>query len=190
MYKLLSNNHSDNEFEKPVVHPTAKLIKHRFSSWYTGKLTWREINEIKHKMDNIKNKLDKYTSSVSDELKKLYNLKKEHKDLCFNSKECSDNLDEHIKTCVSTYKCTKSYVAYECKSKDNGKCSHFYMIENLDANIEYIEECIDDYKDKYIDLEITYERALALKEDRLEEYERQSEERFEEYSYALSMGMI
>jgi hypothetical protein len=64
------------------------------------------------------------------------------------------------------------------------------MIENLDANIEYIEECIDDYKDKYIDLEITYERALALKEDRLEEYERQSEERFEEYSYALSMGMI
>ena len=179
-----------NSIEKLEVHPTAKLIKHRFSSWYTDKLTWREINEIKKEMDNIENKLDKYRSLIREELHKLYSLKEEQKKLCNNSKECSDNLDEHIKTCVSTYKCTKSYVAYECKSKDNGKCSHFYMIENLERDIEYIEENLDNYQDTFIELKITYERALAVKEDRLDEYERQSEEELDEYSYALSMGMI
>ena len=51
----------------------------------------------KKEMDNIENKVDKYRSLLREE---LYNLKKEQKDLCCNSKECSDEMDEHIKICV------------------------------------------------------------------------------------------
>jgi hypothetical protein len=178
---------SDDEFEKPEVHPTATLIKFRFSHWYYGKLTSYEINKIKEEMIKCKTNRDKYRSLVSDELTNLYNLRREEKKLCSNSKECSDELYAHIKICDSTYKCTINYVAYECQFKENGRCSHYYKIEHLDQDIGYIEESLDDYQDKCIDLEIMYERALAVKEDRLEEYQRQLDDDWDDYNYEVSM---
>ena len=37
---------SDDDFEKPEIHPLAKLIKYRFGYWYDGKLTSYEINKM------------------------------------------------------------------------------------------------------------------------------------------------
>ena len=180
---------SDDDFEKPEIHPLAKLIKYRFGYWYDGKLTSYEINKMKEEMDNIKTKLAKYESQVGDTLDELYHLKREQKNLCTNSKECSDNLDAHIKICDSTYKCRKNFVAYECQFKENGRCSHYYKIEHVEEDIGYIEENIHDYHDKYLDMKIKYERALAIKEDRLEEYQRQMDEDWDDYNHAISMIM-
>ena len=63
---------SDDDFEKPEIHPLAKLIKYRFGYWYDGKLTSYEINKMKEEMDNIKTKLAKYESQVGDKLDELY----------------------------------------------------------------------------------------------------------------------
>ena len=53
-------------------------------------------------------------------------------------------------------------------------------MENIERDIE---ENIHDYQDTFIELKITYEIALAVKEDRFEEYQRQSEEKWDEYKY-------
>ena len=98
-------------------------------------------------------------------------------------------MNEHIKICDSTYKCKKNFVAYECQFKENGRCSHYYKIENVEEDIGYIEENIHDYNIDYIDLKVIYDRALAVKEDRLEEYQRQMDEDWDDYNHAISMIM-
>ena len=49
--------------------------------------------------------------------------------------------------------------------------------------------CDYDYNIDYIDLKVIYDRALAVKEDRLEEYQRQMDEDWDDYNHAISMIM-
>ena len=48
--------------------------------------------------------------------------------------DCEKKLHEHIEICNSDSrykKCTENYVAYDCRFKENGKCEHYYEIEEL-----------------------------------------------------------
>lgn len=159
--------------------PTAQLIRERFSPWYTGKLTWREIDSIKDAMVKVKNDLDSYTDKIYNDKCELIRLLKEQKKLCDSDGECTKKLNEHLKICGDKYKCDKNYVAYDCQFKENGRCSHHYEIERLDERLDNYQYVIDNYRSSYEDLEISYERALAVKENRFDEYRRQIEEYFD-----------
>jgi len=86
---------------------------------------------------------------------------------------CAEKLQKHLDVCSGLngkYKCTKNYVSYDCQFKENGRCSHYYEIERANEEIERDQYYADEDKDKIESLEVEYERALSVKEDRLEEY--------------------
>jgi hypothetical protein len=183
-YNLIENN-GGWRYLKPS--PIGRIIETRFSVWYNGKLTWRELNSIKEKMDNAKKELNDYESKVRDKMWDIKDSIYQQKRLCKETSSCSQRLDEHLKVCDSTYKCKKNFVAYECQFKENGRCSHYYEIEELERNLEDYEYDIDQYHETYVDLQVTYERNLAIKEDRYEEYKQQMEDDFDDWNYEVSM---
>lgn len=151
-------------------HPVAKLIRERISWLYDGKLLWREINKMKERIDKLKNALREYEDEVSPRMAKLNNLIREQKNLCKSDSLCAEELQKHLDICQSTYKCYDNYVAYECRFVDNGRCKHYYEIEYFQEELERYEYYIFEDKDKIMEIEVEYERALAVKEDRLKEY--------------------
>lgn len=82
---------------------------------------------------------------------------------------CAEKLQKHLNTCTATHKCTHYFIAYECQNK-GGRCSHYYEIEELQEELDRDEYYEDEDKDRLVRLEFEYERALAVKEDRLDEY--------------------
>ncbi len=83
---------------------------------------------------------------------------------------CAEKLQKHLDECNGKYKCTRNFVGYECQFKENGRCSHFYEIESAKEEMEREAYYEDEDKDRLRDLRCKYERALAVKQDRLEEY--------------------
>jgi len=86
---------------------------------------------------------------------------------------CEQKLQKHLDQCIGLdgkYKCTKNYINYDCQFKENGRCSHYCEIERANEELERDEYYEENYYDKIKDLEVAYERALAIKEDRLDEY--------------------
>lgn len=86
---------------------------------------------------------------------------------------CAQKLQKHLDECTTldvNYKCTKNHVTYFCQFKENGRCSHYYEIERANEELEQEEYYEHEKKDRIMDLEVDYERALAVKEDRLREY--------------------
>ena len=79
-------------------HPISLLIKERFSDEYDGKLTWREINEIKQKMDKSENDMNNYKNEVFYEMNERRKTIREHllceKELDYHLKECHSELSE------------------------------------------------------------------------------------------------
>ena len=204
MFKVLADDEEDvyEEFEhlKPYnlvidnkwwmlsPSPVAQLIKERFSCWYTGKLTLGEINAIKEEMDKAKNDLDTYRDEIYDNKCELVKSLKEQKRLCEGNSDCKKKLDVHISVCdgidgTGKYKCEKNYISYDCQFKENGRCSHHYEIEHIEETLGEYEYNISEYAASYYDLEISYERALARKENRLEEYEQQMDEEYEDWNF-------
>jgi len=190
MFKVLADDEDDFEDTLPYnkivdgkwrwlePSPTAKIINERFSSYYNGKLTWREINSIKEKMDKYDKKIYEYRDEVSDNRKELINSIKEQSRLC--NEECAKKLKEHLDVCdASPYKCNKDYVSYDCRFKENGRCSHYYEIKYLNERLEDIEYDEDELTNSYIDYKVEYERVLAIKENRYDEYRRRAEEYFD-----------
>ena len=195
MFKVLADDEDDFEDILPYnkvldgkwtclePSPTAKIINERFSFYYHGKLTWREINLIKEKMDKYEKKINEYTDEVSDNRRELFNSIKEQMQLC--NEECAKKLKEHIDICDAKdgygklYKCKKDYLAYDCRFKENGRCSHYYEIKYLNQRLEDIEYYEDELTNSYLDYKVEYERALAIKENRYEEYIRKVEEYFD-----------
>jgi hypothetical protein len=88
---------------------------------------------------------------------------------------CSQKLQKHLDVCKGSdgtgrSKCTKKFVTYDCENGENGRCSHYYEIENAKEDLEYIE-CIEHEQNIEIaELESEYQLALAKKENRLREY--------------------
>jgi hypothetical protein len=168
-------------------HPIAKLIKSRFNyDYYDGILTIHELNRIKEKMDEAKKKVDEYSISVSEKQWECRDKIHEQKKLCRD--ECVKKLDEHLKICQGLddngkYKCTKNYISYDCQFKQNGRCSHYYEIEELENELAYYNENIRDMRIDFYDFEVIYNRALAKKENRLEDYDREMEQEWEDYCF-------
>lgn len=80
---------------------------------------------------------------------------------------CAQKLQKHLDTCT---KCNKNYISYDCQFKENGRCSHYYEIETIREDLENYEYCEEQYRDDIQRLEYDYNRALAIKEDRLQEF--------------------
>jgi uncharacterized membrane-anchored protein YhcB (DUF1043 family) len=184
----------DGKWEMLGSSPTAKLIKERFSHWYDGKLTIYEINAIKEEMDKAKYELDKFRDEIYENKYELVCSLREQRRLCKSNDECVQKLDAHLKICGGIdgngkYKCGKDYVSYDCQFKENGRCSHYYEIERIEERLGNYQYADDSYYEAYIDLQIAYERALAIKENRLKEYQQQLEDDFDDWSHELSMRM-
>jgi len=174
------------------VHPIAKLIKYRFSSFYDGVLTIYELNRIKENADKAKKILDDYSYKVFYKQCECRHKIREQKELCGD--ECLRKLNEHLKICpeidgTGKYKCTKNYISYDCQFKQNGRCSHYYEIEELQIELGYYDDDIHDMRANFYDYEITYNRELAKKENRLEEYDREREQEWEDYNFDFAQKM-
>lgn len=170
------------------VHPTSKLIKKRFSHDYDGVLMWREIENIKDKMLKYKHQKEEYISETRLEYAKYKEILRENKKLCSESIECKENLEKHIQSC--TCGCTKKFISYYCQFKDdNGRCNHYYEIEDANETIGIIEYNIQNLNDEYYEYESDYEREVAKKQNRLKEYYEELEEEWEAACFELSKSM-
>lgn len=150
-------------------HPIAYMISNRFNDYYNGKKLWREINYMKERLDEIKTSLHEYEKKYWHHMTELVKLIRNQKKLC--NEKCADELQKHLDICSSIYnKCSVDFVAFDCKFNDNGRCSHYYEIEDLQEELDNYKCDIHKYEYEIIELESCYERALAIKEDRLEEY--------------------
>jgi hypothetical protein len=83
---------------------------------------------------------------------------------------CTEKLQRHLDGCTGRDKCTKNYVSYDCRFKNSGRCSHYYEIQDFKEELERDEYYEDEDRDRLRGLEYKYERALAVKENRLEEF--------------------
>ena len=107
----------------------------------------------------------------------------EQKRLCGD--ECKRILNEHLKICLGfdgtgNYKCTDIHPSYYCQFKENGRCSHYYKIEDFMEKLEWYAENIDILAGDYYQLKFRYNKELAKKENRLDEYEREKEEEWDD----------
>ena len=154
-------------------HPLYYIIRNRFDGSYDGKLTWRELNEMKEQIEILQESLGKYQREVLPRRRELRTLIREQEQLC--GEECIQRLQKHLDKCMGfdgsgKYKCTKDYVSYDCQFKESGRCGHYYEIERAEEELDHFDYFEHEDKHKIIDLEVVYERALAVKEDRLQEY--------------------
>ena len=154
-------------------HPLYYKIQNRFSGTYDGKLLWSELNEMKERIETLQESLGKYQREVLPRRRKLRTLIREQEQLC--GEECIQRLQKHLDKCMGfdgtgKYKCTKDYVSYDCKFKESGRCGHYYEIERAEEELAHFDYFEHEDKMKIMDLEVSYDRALAVKEDRLQEY--------------------
>ena len=135
-----------------------------------------EINKLK--ASNLK-----YQKEIWPRMSELQISIMYQKRLCSSSSTCKDNLQKHLEICSSKSKCHGNFVADECKNGENGRCSHYYAIQCDQQELISYDCYIWEQKEQIKKLEENYERALAIKENRLKEYEdsliRDSFEEFE-----------
>jgi len=149
------------------VHPTAKLIKFRFGSWYDGKVTKYELDRMKEQMEKAEKVLCDYKKEIYDERMDYKYKIGQQKELC--GEECVKKLDEHMKVCERVNgenKCTKDFISYDCQLKSNGRCSHFYEKEELEAKLAFCDETIYNMSILHSSLSYNYERQIAIQENR------------------------
>lgn len=155
----------EGKWKQLVPSPIAKIIKYRFSERYDGKLTFAEINSLKEKMLEKKAEVNKF--------------KKEHLDKMIE-------LEESWRK--QKLQCSVDPV---CIKKLNGRCSHYYdidqVLEEEEDNYEYFIGC---KRSELYSLEINYERALAVKENRLEDHEQEMEDDWDEYNFRVGQNMF
>ncbi len=146
-----------------------------------GKLSWKEINLLKEKIDTYMKKIDEFSKRSLEHRTELVNSIKEEKRLC--NDDCKRELKEHIELCKNKHKCDeickqhkrcftcdKDYVAYNCRFEENGRCSHYYNIKSCEERLEDYQYVEEGYRDSYEEYQAEYEQQLAIKEDRYEEY--------------------
>ncbi len=154
------------EGEWKLLKPSliAKIIKYRFSDRYTGKLTLGEINSLKEKVTEKKTAIDNYRKEHRDKMHELRESWRKQKLLCS--------------------------VDPICMKKTNGRCSHYYDIDQIeDEEEDEYQNNIDCDKRELYTLEREYERALAIKKNRLGEYEKEMEDDWDEYNFRVGQNM-
>lgn len=147
-------------------------------------ITNDELLALKEKIQRTKQSLKDHKDEVREERRGYKTKIQELSKLC--GSECLRELEKHLEICDGGYdkdhenyrkpyhKCEMRTVCYECKKshniKNNGRCSHFYDIEYLNEqleNTEYYDDCLED---EICELEADYDRKLAIKEGRYEQY--------------------
>jgi hypothetical protein len=168
-----------------MENPVSKLIKYRFSCFYDGILTCYEIEELKEKMLKYKEDKDEYYNKIYDNRNNCMNKIYDNETECKKSEKCKKDLEEHLKNCKhDKYPCSQRFVSYECQFKENnGRCRHFYEIENAQETIGFYDENLQDLYDRFYEAEVKYERELAKKENRLAEYIRKMNEEYDDYAF-------
>jgi len=59
-----------------------------------------------------------------------------------------------LKKCKNgKYACSQRFVSYECQFKENGRCRHFYEIENTQETIDFYDENLQDLYDIFYEAE-------------------------------------
>lgn len=160
------------------ISPTAELIKERFSRYYDGVLTIYEINALKELMDKASKDRDDASSNFRKYRSECYSRIREQQELC--GEECERILEEHLHECTAKpNKCTKRYVAYVCEYECNGRCSHYFKIQQEEEDIEDYNYREGEFASKYHTTENEYKRELAKKEGWLDEYLEDCENAYE-----------
>ena len=115
-------------------------------------------------MDNNNNfSEERYKIHPTAELIKIEKLRKK-------MLECKKEVDKYYNEIYSQrfnckHGCSEKYVSYECRIKNNGRCIHYYEIEE---KIDYYDENLEDLYNEYYSIKYDYECALYEKENRLE----------------------
>ncbi len=129
-----------------------------------------EINDVEE-INKLKASNLKYQKEIWPRMSELQISIMYQKRLCSSSSTCKDNLQKHLEICSSKSKCHGNFVADECKDGENGRCSHYYAIQSDQQELISYYFYIGEQKEQIKKLEENYERALAIKENRLKEYE-------------------
>jgi hypothetical protein len=149
-----------------------------------SEITNDELLALKEQIDRVQKNLYDYQDEVREERKDYLTKIKEQKQLCGD--QCLKDLQKHLDICDGGYskddpnygkpyyKCERESVCYNCDKsnniENNGRCSHFYEIKHLDERLENLEWHSEDLSDQIIDLQVEYDRKLAIKEGRYEQY--------------------
>lgn len=154
-------------------HPLYYMVNFRFSDDYYGKVTWMELEVLKKRIDELRLSLKTYRDEKYYPRRKvLFKLIRDQEALC--GEKCAEKLANHIDECEGEgsgkYKCSTNWICYYCQFKENGRCSHYYEIERANEEIEEGQYYEEEDKDKLNQLENRYDRMLAVKENRLEEF--------------------
>ena len=75
-------------------HPLYYKIQNRFNGTYDGKLLWRELNEMKERIETLQESLGKYQREVLPRRRELRTLIREQEQLC--GEECIQRLQKHL----------------------------------------------------------------------------------------------
>jgi hypothetical protein len=150
----------------------------------SSEITTDELLAIKEKMERVSKRLHNYQCEVHEERLGYIIKIKEQQKLCGD--ECLKVLEKHLEICKGGYsenypnygkpyyKCERESVCYYCDKSgniaNNGRCSHFYEIKYLGEKLENLEEYSEDLNDSIIDLQVEYDKKLAIKEGRYEQY--------------------
>ena len=164
-------------------HPLVEIIKERFDSYYTGKLTIYELDIMKQKMERKRKVMYDYELKIFE--KEVNHQIKRTEQVTQCGDECKRILNEHLINCE---KCSETFLSYDCQFKsDNGTCSHYWEIERLDEILDWYSEQKDNREEKYIDIKCKYQEQLAKKENRLEEYYIEKEDEWDDFCYFENM---
>jgi hypothetical protein len=161
-------------------HPLYYKIRNRFDEDYDGKLLWIEINKMKEKIEKLNRDQIEYRSSKWKRESELRSLIIEQTRLCKENNvgnTCVQKLQKHLDECTTG--CNEYFVGYECQFKENGRCSHYYEIERVREELAMYDYYDHEDEDELHSLKYSYERALAVKENRLEEYRQNLYDEFD-----------
>jgi len=138
-----------------------------------------EIDSLKNRMIESKHEYNKIYSKVFDFTWESNIKIKEIEDIC--STQCLSWLEEHhICKCGECYDCRNNNGIDMCNTN---RCQHEYIINNIKENIEYKEEYMSEIHKKYLDLKSKYDREIAKKKGYLSEYEREQDEKWDDYCF-------
>ncbi len=125
------------------------------------------------KIEKRQKALKKYKDSIENLLSELSKIIREQNALCIKNETCIQKLQKHLDVCTGfngtgRYKCTKDFNG--CKDIENGRCGHYDNIESASDEIALMEGYVLEENTKIDSLEYDYKKALAIKEDRLQEF--------------------
>jgi chromosome segregation ATPase len=171
-------------------HPIVSVLRETHDTYSDRRLTSMEMYFLKEKLDEAKARVTK--CEQNKKMHDLYYDINKQKSLCSQSSKCAEDLQAHLKVCSETeqkYKCREDFVAYFCQFKDNGRCEHYYEIEHLEEEVGWYEQDLSETRSSYYSLETHYERAKAIRENFLAEYEKKKDEEWDDMCFEAAMNM-